>query len=107
MFPEQAQQAFKALRTPDVGWDMLVNQNLFIEKFLPSGVVRPLSQEEMNHYRKPFEEPPSRKPLWRWPGESPIAGEPADVTEAVTQYNQWLKQTPYSQKTSSRRMQLA
>lgn len=94
IFPEEWQRAFQALRTPDVGWDMLVNQNLFIEKLLPGGVLRLLTQEEMSHYRRPFEQPSSRKPIWRWPNESPIAGEPSDVAEAVTHYNQWLQHSP-------------
>lgn len=92
-FPEQARHTFQALRTPDVGWDMLVNQNLFIEQFLPGGVVRQLTLREMAHYREPFEDRASRKPVWRWPNESPIGGEPADVAEAVTAYNQWLRQS--------------
>jgi haloalkane dehalogenase len=47
----------------------------------------------MNHYREPFKEPSSRKPVWRWPNELPIEGEPADVVETVETYNAWLRQT--------------
>ena len=35
----------------------------------------------------------SRKPVWRWPNEIPIAGEPADVVETVSAYNAWLQKT--------------
>ena len=84
---------FRAFRTPDVGWDLLVNQNMFVEQVLPMSVVRKLSDEEMDRYREPFKEPSSRKPLWRWPNELPIAGEPPDVVEAVAAYNQWLQQS--------------
>jgi haloalkane dehalogenase len=45
----------------------------------------------MNRYREPFLEPKSRKPLWKWPNEIPIAGEPADVTAAVNDYNAKLQ----------------
>jgi len=75
----------------DVGWNLIVEQNVFIEQFLPSGVVRALTEEEMNHYREPFREIQSRKPLWRWPNEIPIAGEPPDVTKAIAFYNQKLQ----------------
>ena len=47
----------------------------------------------MNRYREPYLEPSSRKPVFVWPNEIPIEGEPADVTEIVGAYNQWLQQT--------------
>ena len=31
-----------------------------------------------------------RKPLWRWPNEIPIEGEPSDMNELVGNYNQKL-----------------
>jgi haloalkane dehalogenase len=93
MFHRDAVEIFQGFRTPGVGWDMVVNQNMFVEQILPEGIVRKLSLEEMNHYREPFKEPSSRKPVWRWPNELPIAGEPADVVETVETYNRWLQQT--------------
>ena len=91
--PEGGRQLFQALRTPGVGWDLVVNQNMFVEQAIPGSIVRPLTEAEMNHYREPFKDPASRKPIWRWPNEIPIAGEPADVVEAVESYNRWLKTT--------------
>ena len=92
-FPEDARQMFQAFRTPEVGWDLIVKHNVFVEQVIPGSIVRPLTEEEMNRYREPFKEPASRKPVWRWPNEIPIAGEPADVVEAVETYNRWLKTT--------------
>jgi haloalkane dehalogenase len=93
MFPSEVKEIFQGFRTPDVGWDMIVNKNMFIELILPGSIVRKLSEEEMNHYREPFKEPNSRKPVWRWPNELPIEGEPADVVETVETYNAWLQRT--------------
>ena len=93
VFPAEARDLFKAFRTPEVGWNLIVEQNIFIEKFLPSGVVRALTEEEMNYYREPFREVKSRKPIWRWPNEISIAGEPKDVTEAVLSYNHKLQES--------------
>jgi haloalkane dehalogenase len=92
-FPADFREVFKAFRTPEVGWDMIVNNNMFVEQILPGAIVRGLSDEEMERYREPFLEPESRKPLWRWPNEIPIEGEPADVAETVAAYNAWLQQT--------------
>ncbi len=85
-FPPDARKTVEAFRTPDVGWDMVVNQHKFVEQVLPGMVVRKLTGEEMNHYRAPYTDPPSRKPLWRWVNEIPIAGEPANVVAIVEEY---------------------
>jgi haloalkane dehalogenase len=92
-FPSDFKEIFQAIRTPEVGWDLIRNKNVFIEQILPGAIVRKLSEEEMNYYRAPFKEPDSRKPTWRWPNEVPIEGVPPDVTKVVETYNQWLQQT--------------
>ena len=91
--PPDLKETFQAFRTPEVGWDMIVNQHMFVEQVLPSLVVRELTDAEMDHYRAPYIDPPSRKPLWRWPNEIPIAGEPAAVVAMVEEYNRKLQQS--------------
>jgi len=68
----------------------LIDQNVFVEKVSPGGAIRKLTKEEMVHYRQPFLDPASREPVWRFPNEIPIAGEPADVWEKVQTYVAWL-----------------
>src|SRR3954464_10797213 len=60
-FPEGARQMFQAFRTPEVGWDLICKQNVFVEQALPGSVVRKLSDEEMDAYRAPFPDEASRK----------------------------------------------
>ena len=72
---------------------MLVNKNMFVEAVLPGAIIRKLTEEEMNVYREPFLDRASRKPVWRWPNELPIAGEPADVADAVASYGAKLAQS--------------
>jgi haloalkane dehalogenase len=91
--PAPAREVLQSLRTEDVGWRLVVDENPSIERLLPGAVLRPLDPAEMEAYRAPFAEPASRKPLWRWPNELPIAGEPADVVETVTAYSDWLQRT--------------
>jgi haloalkane dehalogenase len=93
LFPEDFRKIFQAFRTPDVGQDLIINKNIFVENVLPGGIVRKLSEEEMNHYREPFKNPASRKPVWRWPNEIPIEGHPPDVTVAVDAYNKKLTES--------------
>jgi haloalkane dehalogenase len=92
MIPEGGRKILQAFRTPDVGWDMIVNQNYFVEEILRKlWTVRQLNEDEMSYYREPFRKPEYRKPVWRWPNELPIEGKPEDVTKAVREYNQKLQ----------------
>jgi haloalkane dehalogenase len=51
----------------------------------------------MAEYRRPFLEPgEDRRPTLTWPRQIPIAGEPADVVQIVTDYSQWLAQSDIS-----------
>jgi haloalkane dehalogenase len=92
-FPSPKDELFRKFRTPEVGWDLIVNRNFFVEKVLPGSVVRELTHEELQHYREPYPTPESRKPVWRWPNELPIEGEPEDVHQAVVTYSRWLQET--------------
>jgi haloalkane dehalogenase len=93
-YPEGARERFQALRSPK-GEQMVLEQNSFIEFNLPATVLRKLTEEEMNNYRRPFIEPgEGRRPTLTWPRQLPIDGEPADVTEIVTASGLWLSQSP-------------
>jgi len=90
LWPKQSGDAFRSYRTPTVGWHLIVDDNEFIEKRVQEGVLRHLSKEELDHYRAGFERPQYRKPLWRWPNELPIDGEPADVAAIQMKYLAFL-----------------
>jgi haloalkane dehalogenase len=93
-FPEPVNGLFRAFRTPDVGYDLIVNQNVFVEQVLFGSIGRGLSEPEKARFREPFIEPGRRKPLWRWPNQLPIEGEPADVCREVEAYHAWLLASP-------------
>ena len=85
------EEIFRAFRgPPEIGRKLIIEENFFVEKFLPGGVVRGLTEKEMEHYRAPYAEPSSREPLYRWPNEVAIEGKPADVAAIVETYHAWL-----------------
>jgi haloalkane dehalogenase len=88
-----AADAFRLYRTPGVGWNLIINENSFVERRLQEGIIRQLSRRELDHYRRPFADPKARKPVWQWPNELPIAGEPADVSAVQLRYLAWLQHT--------------
>src|SRR5207249_597904 len=85
---------FQGLRTAGVGEQMIYEQNFFIERILPGAVIRGLDEAEMTHYRAPFLEPASRKPMLSWPREIPIEGTPADMVAIVPAYRDALTRSP-------------
>jgi haloalkane dehalogenase len=88
-WPEAATKIFQGFRS-DAGEDMVIGKNLFVEAVLPGSILRQLTQEEHDEYRRPFVEPEHRRPTLTWPRQIPIEGEPADVTEIVQSYADWL-----------------
>jgi haloalkane dehalogenase len=92
-FPKDFKLGFKLFRTPLIGWFMIVGMNIFVEKILPKAIVRSLTEAEKNRYREPFRNFKDRKPVWRWPNEIPIDGQPTDVTDIVQNFNQRLQES--------------
>ena len=87
---DESRQIFQDLRS-EAGEEMVLEKNLFIEGILPSAVLRDLTEEEMNVYRRPYLEPgESRRPTLTWPRELPINGEPEDVVSIAEDYSKWL-----------------
>lgn len=92
-WPESAVNIFKKMRSPR-GERFILEQNGFIEKILPSSVLRTLSEEEMDVYRRQFSVPgEERRPLLAWPREVPLSGEPKDVHEIAAGYAAWLAES--------------
>jgi haloalkane dehalogenase len=83
-------QRFRRLRSPE-GEHLVLDENMFVEVALPSGILRKLSDEEMEAYRAPYRDLERRLPTLVWPRELPIEGEPADVVAIVEENARWLK----------------
>ena len=82
-------QRFQRLRSPE-GERLVLDENMFVETSLPGGIIRKLSEEEMEGYRAPYRDRERRLPTLIWPRELPIEGEPADVVALVEENARWL-----------------
>ena len=76
---EGSRALFQEVRAQGSGERLILEENLFVETVLPSGVVRELSEEERAAYRIPFPDAASRTPILRAVRDVPIEGQPADV----------------------------
>lgn len=90
----QTRQTFQAFRDPTLGPQIILEQNGFVERLLPSTVIRPLSEKEMDAYRRPYPTPASRKPILVWPNEIPIEGTPARNVAVMEVIASWLASSP-------------
>ena len=89
-WPEAGRQVFQGFRSP-AGEEMVLEKNIFVERVLPGSVLRGLTEDEMEVYRRPYlETGESRRPTLTWPREIPIDGEPTDVVQIVSDYGDWL-----------------
>jgi haloalkane dehalogenase len=89
-WPKAVTPVFRGFRSP-AGEAMVLENNVFIEQVLPGAVIRKLTDEEMSHYRAPFDQPgEDRRPTLSWPRQIPIDGKPEDVVAIVDNYSQWL-----------------
>ena len=88
-WPESARGIFKGFRS-EKGEDLVLQRNMFVEAVLPSSVIRDLSEEEMDHYRRAFLTPEDRQPTLNWPRQIPVDNEPAHMVKLVDSYGQWM-----------------
>ncbi len=84
---------FKKMRDPDVGPEMIMDCNVFIEGILPGSIMRELTEVEHDYYRAPFPDPKSRKPVYVFPNEIPIAREPEGTAKIIEDYSKWMLKT--------------
>ncbi|MGI9405986.1 MAG: haloalkane dehalogenase, partial [Hyphomicrobiaceae bacterium] len=81
---------FRGFRS-DAGEAMVLENNVFVERVLPGSIIRNLNDEEMEVYRRPFQDSgESRRPTLTWSRQIPIEGEPEDVVRIVSDYGKWL-----------------
>lgn len=93
-WPEDARGIFQTFRS-EAGETVVLEKNVFVERVLPSSIIRDLTEAEMDHYRKPFLNPgEDRRPTLTWPRQIPIEGSPANVVERASFYAEFMKHSP-------------
>ena len=94
-FPDDASRdVFKAFRS-ETGDDMVLRDNMFVEAFLIDAEKQSLSEQDRAEYRRPFlNAGEDRRPTLTWPRQISLEGSPADVTEIVSGFSEWLASSP-------------
>lgn len=86
----QARDRSKTIRTPGVGEELVLDQNLFIRQAFTGGVLTPVSDENLQAYLAPYPTRDSRRPILAWARQMPLGGEPAELVARIEAYDAWL-----------------
>ena len=84
------QQLSSLLHDKAAAYEAVVNDNYFIKRVLPEGVVNPLSAEVLSTYATPFQTPESRELLWQYLQELPLGQQDSEVINVIASYSDWL-----------------
>ena len=91
--PKDMRSPFRMMRTTFIGWLLISVGNMFVKKMIPDTIVRKLTKEEFDYYKKPYPTIASRKPVRVWPLEVPIDGKPKNTAKIISDYGEWLLKT--------------
>ena len=87
---QSARSLFERLRSPE-GEDLVLKDNVFIEKLFPARILRSLSEAEMAVYRRPYLQPgEDRRPTLQFPREIPVDDAPEHTAQIVKDYGDWM-----------------
>ncbi len=89
--PPEAQELFRMLRDPEQGWPFMRENSPFVEGMTQTIVNRTITPREHEHYREPFRDLNDRRPMWAFPNQIPIEGDPPEVVSAVEARNVWFE----------------
>lgn len=87
------QELAMVLSSDDAGYDVIMNSNYYVNKVLPGGVLRTLSEDEMKNYREPFDAPGSCQPIWQFLQELPLGDEQTSAVPIIEAYSQKLQES--------------
>jgi haloalkane dehalogenase len=84
---------FRAMRDPQEGRRMIMENNMFVEQILPMMINRPLGDAARTEYGLPYRQVEDRLPTWAWPREVPIGGEPASNVALMADIQSFMGET--------------
>ena len=66
----------------------------FIDSIMPQMIMRQLSEAELKHYRQPFLQPGTGKPLMQYLKELPRGDGKSEIDKIISQYTAKLEKSP-------------
>jgi haloalkane dehalogenase len=79
-----------ALQDDVNAYDMTMSGTIFVDKIIPQNIMKDISDEDMNHYRKPFADVGSSKPILEYIKALSIANGKNDINKLIATYSDKL-----------------
>ena len=90
-WPEAGTKIFKLFRS-EVGEELILDKNIFVERILFADPITPMSDETKEEYLRPFLNPgEDRRPTLTFPRNIPLDGEPNDTYVEVNKNAEFHK----------------
>ena len=90
-WPENARNIFQLMRS-DVGEEIVLEKNIFVEKILLNDSADGFTDEEKAEYIRPFKNAgEDRRPTLTWPRQIPVDGSPQVVIDEVIKNGEFHK----------------
>ncbi|WP_327232872.1 haloalkane dehalogenase [Streptomyces sp. NBC_01317] len=86
----RARERVERLRTPGLGEELALDQDLMIRQAFTGGVLTPVAEKDLAVYLAPYPTRESRRPLLAWARQMPVGGEPAELVARIEAYDAWL-----------------
>jgi haloalkane dehalogenase len=87
------QELSSVLSSDDGGYDVIMHSNYYVNKVMPSGILRRLNDREMQYYQEPFQAVGSTKPIWQYLQDLPLGDPSNPVVKLITDYSNQLQQS--------------
>jgi haloalkane dehalogenase len=84
------QEQLVTLQDEDNSMDLHVNGTAFVDHILPQTVMRTLTSKEMEHYREPFSQQGSGRPIQQYLKELPNGNDKSKVDTIIADYSKKL-----------------
>jgi haloalkane dehalogenase len=81
------QEQMQTLQDLENASDMVTNGVIFIDRIMPQNIMRQLTDEEMKHYREPFQHPGTDKPILQYIRELPKGAGKTEVDKLIDAYS--------------------
>jgi haloalkane dehalogenase len=72
---------------------LIIEENYFVEKLLPSITLKKISQDVLDEYAKPFKEKKNRRVIYQFMLDQPFYNPKSAERKLIDDYSAWLQQT--------------
>lgn len=87
------QEQLTMLEDQEESADFVMDGVSFVDKIIPQNIMRQLTDEEMNHYRKPFIQEGAGKPLVQYLHELPKGDGKSKIDKLIAEYSKKLSRS--------------